>query len=630
INAAHPFGLRLWKPALYTKTRTIDAIAEDAIHAAPGPSLLTVSNVLWVFVFGAPLALLHLAVALLLAPFAIIGGACRGRGGCGALLPKLAMFLLWPFGSFVEFLPPPAPFPSDTTPLLSDDELPCTSPPPPLSPTLGSTPSLSTGRSPLLIRLIILATLAPVQLAVSGICFWLIATIPMAKLTYTLLKHLLRHPQQLSVGRPSARARGKIILCTHYAAGSEFFRFTVDGINVCFVSLLLFVVVTFADYFIVGHAPSVFQTLGALLSVVPLSYLIGMAVASISSETGVGVGCAINATFGSAIEILLYIFAILEGKQKVVQGAMIGSLLAGLLALPGVSMFTSGLKWKEIAINHKSAGVSSTMLLFATIATFTPTVFHTIYGGEQMRCAGECEAGEAACTCRMAALPIAEDPTYARATLPLSQVCAASLVLVYALGLWFTLRTHARRIYGGVRDDASSIASHEDDTADVGGDGHGAPTWSLAKSGLVLLVCTVAYSGIAEILVSCVDLILSSVHMSERVLGITLFAVMPCVVEFYNAIAFARSGNIALSLELGSAYALQATMLQIPAIVLFSAVAGPRGSFALVFPLMDVYATLTAVLLLSYTCVEGKATYLRGGILLALYGVFVSVYLFEP
>jgi Ca2+:H+ antiporter len=38
-----------------------------------------------------------------------------------------------------------------------------------------------------------------------------------------------------------------------------------------------------------------------------------------------------------------------------------------------------------------------------------------------------------------------------------------------------------------------------------------------------------------------------------------------------NAISFAMNGNIALSMEIGSAYALQVLLLQIPALVFYSA-----------------------------------------------------------
>lgn len=104
--------------------------------------------------------------------------------------------------------------------------------------------------------------------------------------------------------------------------------------------------------------------------------------------------------------------------------------------------------------------------------------------------------------------------------------------------------------------------------------GHDAPNWSRTKSVVVLLTATVAYAIIAEILVSTVDAVLENIDIDEKFLGITLFSLVPNTTEFLNAISFAMNGNIALSMEIGSAYALQVCLLQIPALVLFSAVYG--------------------------------------------------------
>lgn len=85
-----------------------------------------------------------------------------------------------------------------------------------------------------------------------------------------------------------------------------------------------------------------------------------------------------------------------------------------------------------------------------------------------------------------------------------------------------------------------------------------------------------------------VDVILKGSGIDEKFLGITLFALVPNTTEFMNAISFAMNGNIALrlvfkilsvpyltyfasSMEIGSAYALQVCLLQIPAMVAFSA-----------------------------------------------------------
>ncbi|EEY19398.1 calcium permease [Verticillium alfalfae VaMs.102] len=75
---------------------------------------------------------------------------------------------------------------------------------------------------------------------------------------------------------------------------------------------------------------------------------------------------------------------------------------------------------------------------------------------------------------------------------------------------------------------------------------------------------TVLYAIVAEILVDTVDVVLEGFAIDEKFLGITLFALVPNTTEFLNAISFAMNGNIALSMEIGSAYALQVCLLQFP------------------------------------------------------------------
>lgn len=62
--------------------------------------------------------------------------------------------------------------------------------------------------------------------------------------------------------------------------------------------------------------------------------------------------------------------------------------------------------------------------------------------------------------------------------------------------------------------------------------GHDAPNWSRFKSAIILLGATVLYAVIAEILVNTVDVVLESVDVDEKFLGITLFALVPNTTEF--------------------------------------------------------------------------------------------------
>jgi Ca2+:H+ antiporter len=161
--------------------------------------------------------------------------------------------------------------------------------------------------------------------------------------------------------------------------------------------------------------------------------------------------------------------------------------------------------------------------------------------------------------------------------------------------------------------------------------GHDAPNWSRTKSYIILLTATLAYAAVAEVLVNTVDVVLKNFDIDEKFLGITLFALVPNTTEFLNGISFAMNGNIALSMEIGSAYALQVCLLQIPTLVLYSAVIGRYidvddlvdHTFSLIFPQWDMVTVILCVFLLSYLVNEGKSNYFKGSILVMTYLVVV-------
>lgn len=667
---------------------------------------------------------------------------------------------------------------------------------------------------------------------------------------------------------PLSVRRSKILLCTYRAIGAQYYKYTVGGVNILFVNTLPFVGFTIVDFFFlkpyverhhihlgflawVSSQSVIFFC--ALGSVIPLSYFIGMAVASISAQSSIGMGAVINATFGSIIEIILYAIALTQKKARLVEGSIIGSILAGVLLMPGLSMCSGATRRKEQRFNARSAGVTSTMLIMAIIGILTPTLFYQIYGTFQLTCTG-CPARpqpgqDWACKrCFYEHVPPATDRFYQENVKGLMYTCTVILVLSYGIGLWFSLRTHASQIWqkpqpapvqaavnqlatgsapavgphaqasvpmtadphqlatvptplsvpsaqrasiykkllpvsviqqllplastagsshrgasvpglasaagvesgsattsstGTVRlrnmlDDAEQSAyeppplqlpdsfsqedyvkamaltatafqtaiqqhqqeeeqqqqaqvppstsnaatqqqraqsaantgsrvsnhpgsgsqhqtaaprSHFDNVAlprgvsvvetehDGSGGGHDAPSWSRGVSLTVLLSCTVLYAIIAEILVDVVDVVLDGSGIDEKFLGVTLFALVPNTTEFMNAMSFAINGNIALSMEIGSAYALQVCLIQIPAMVAWSAYynAGDSGdsglihrSFTLIFPRWDVIAIVFSVFLLTYTYIEARSNYYRGSICILSYLVLVAGFYFAP
>lgn len=440
INQTHPFGIRIWKPALYKKSRSVQRTAEGDIHSSPGGrvnNVLFMVNLLWTIFFGWWLALAALlgAIACFLCVFSP-DGANYGRVFLG-----LARYLFYPFGSFVRLdsdehyaeedegegrsiseyeqwqsgdLEYGRLFfgPQSSRSLVGRRRNSVDSEYSEHDSLLGRTGSRSFrgGQSSRtkrrlfgrgrwsLGRVVFFAffyfLIGPLMLLVSLVCWLLVFWIPMARVMDILVDHLRRHPLALSFhsddsfSRLPASPTSSILLCTYRAAGLRYWKYTVDGTNIFLINLLSVVVFVIFDHFVLGEVlglksgiahPGVVFTL-ALISIIPLAYFIGQAVASISAQSSMGLGAAINAFFSTIVEVYLYCVALSEGKAQLVEGSIIGSIFAGILFLPGLSMCFGAIKRKTQRFNVKSAGVTSTMLLFAVIAAFGPTLFYQIYG----------------------------------------------------------------------------------------------------------------------------------------------------------------------------------------------------------------------------------------------------------
>ncbi|KAJ6620775.1 hypothetical protein B0H10DRAFT_2020571 [Mycena sp. CBHHK59/15] len=883
INVEHPFGLPIWKPALYKKSRSVTRYADEALHSVPSSQAerhLLPGNIFWVLAFGWWLALVCMILSALLhiyvegeldedyneyeedddeeaaagARGSVNEGTIRGPPSEGTvrgvplsetstIMPQHVQSVSWN----------PVEVPEEHTSLLQRMNA---APPPSKSygaTTLSAASSdtsigaaKATPASDLLGRVCFwfafVCIIAPLMLFVCLLCWGLVVTIPMAKLNWALVQHIFSQPttlrfcaappavvissppipasedaqggsapaapqfavkhQRLAEGQAApGAAASTVLLCTYRATGSQYYKYTVGGVNILFVNLVPVVFFVIFDGFVLlrlvvereeagAHVPRALALVASrglifflsLLSVIPLSYFIGMAVASISAQSSIGMGAVINATFGSIIEIILYSLMLKESKGHLVEGSIVGSLLAGVLLMPGMSMCSSALRRKEQKFNAKSAGVTSMMLIMAIIGTIAPTLFYQTYGNFQLICTG-CPKGPQTdnapwiCdSCYYKHPDPVDDPFYQSTVKSLMYFCAAILVFSYLIGLWFSLRTHASQIWqnpqqllyplelpvhnrplslyhrivpptpgtqrapplhrkpstasrhsrsqtpvshthaqppeprqsptvarrvsyapagaaaagpgfspvlesvdhalkgAGIQpmtlpdtmttDDftravavatvsalrhqqaqqvphspararTSGGAAAESEAGGAHG-GHDAPSWSRTTSASVLLICTALYAGIAELLVDVVDVILDGSGIDEKFLGVTLFALVPNTTEFMNAISFALNGNIALSMEIGSAYALQVCLLQIPAMVAFSAWYNPEKmgevatTFTLIFPRWDVVVIILSMFLMTYTYIEAKSNYHRGSILILSYLVLTAGFYFAP
>ncbi|SCU84231.1 LADA_0D00584g1_1 [Lachancea dasiensis] len=673
INETHPFGIRIWKPALYKKNRSVQKAAEEDIHETKYKKIswkVHLANNVWAATVGL-FFLIFLSVAGVIV--FILGLFTPNCAEYALVMFRLGRYLFWPFGKIVLMV-------SDQQYLHEDQDegIPAQQfygwatnhsnrlyfhrPSQSGRESYGATGGINApgdrqlrlfgrgewtlGRLSFYITFYIVVQ--PAVLLISFLTWLAVFTIPMSNILWDLMYHCRRHPLALEFKTLTHSVNGmrdkNVLLCTFRSAGSHYYKYTVDGTNVIVMNLGAVVAFTILQFYVFQkHIFQISESLIfclCLLSIIPLAFYIGQAVASISAQTSMGVGAVINAFFSTVVEVFLYCVALQQEKGLLVEGSMIGSILGAVLLLPGLSMCGGALKRKTQRYNPASAGVSSAMLIFSMIVIFVPSIIYQIYGGFLVECP---QQQDDPTRCYYRQPPLKFDRLYSFVIKPMSLFCALILFMAYIIGLWFTLRTHAAAIWQTPEkppgpNNNSQLGFIPDEEENEGG--HDGPNWSRKKSTIILLAATVLYAIIAEILVDCVDNVLQQFpSLDPKFLGLTVFALVPNSTEFLNAISFAMHGNVALSMEIGSAYALQVCLLQIPALVVFSilyTINLPNDTvvirdqmFSLIFPRWDLLACMVSVFLFTYLYAEGKSNYFKGSILILLYSVVVLGFYFQ-
>jgi Ca2+/Na+ antiporter len=92
----------------------------------------------------------------------------------------------------------------------------------------------------------------------------------------------------------------------------------------------------------------------------------------VAEHTNGTIGALLNATFGNAPELLIATAALRSGFYRVVQLAMLGSMLTNLLLVFGMSCLVGGIRWQVQEIRITSGNVSVGMLLLSVTGSLLP------------------------------------------------------------------------------------------------------------------------------------------------------------------------------------------------------------------------------------------------------------------
>ena len=342
------------------------------------------------------------------------------------------------------------------------------------------------------------------------------------------------------------------------------------------------------------HAGAVVTFFASALGVIPTAALMGRATEELAARSGPGIGGLLNVTFGNAPELIIALFALGKGLHEVVKASLIGSILGNVLLVMGAAMLVGGLSGHRAhgvqKFGQTAASVQSTMLLLATAALIMPGVFALVQG---------------------VSLPLPGDERigYGSDLEHLSFAVACVLILSYAAGLLFSLRTHARLF--NPHEEESSI--------------EGRGSWSTRRSVLALAISGALVGVLSEILVGSIEETSHSIGLSEFFIGAIVVAIVGNAAEHWVAVLVAYKNKMSLAVNIAIGSSAQVALFVAPVLVLVSFVLGP-APMPLVFNGLELAGLAIAAIIANQVTQEGESTWYEGLQLLLVYVVLALAF----
>src|SRR3984893_17552925 len=347
--------------------------------------------------------------------------------------------------------------------------------------------------------------------------------------------------------------------------------------------LLALVPVVLSVQFLTPEAHTLLFLL-SVASIVPLAALLSRTTESVASKTGDMIGGLLNATLGNLTELLIALTALRAGQYILVKASIVGAIITNVLFMLGASFLLGGFKYHVQEYNRSAARLQAGLLFLATIAMLIPSLL------------AEADAPSA-------------NPAF---TQSLSVGLSILLIITYALGLLFSLKTHRELFASAAHGEA------------------GEPEWPLRLALATLAAVTLLVALVSEVFVESVQQAAVALGITPAFVGVIIVALVGGAAEMVSAFSAARKNKLDLRVGIARGSAVQIALFVAPVLVLFSYLIGPapmdlqfwRGAVA-----MMLIASVTATFVTS----TRRSAWFIGALTMTVYVIFaITLYLLPP
>jgi Ca2+:H+ antiporter len=311
------------------------------------------------------------------------------------------------------------------------------------------------------------------------------------------------------------------------------------------------------------------------LALAVLAALVGRSVDQVADRLGSGATGVVQSALGNLPELFVCIFALRDHLVKVVEAAIIGSILGNILLVLGLAFLVGGLKNGRQAFDGNRARTLIALMILAVAAMLVPSLASYVH------------------------TPAAQHEH------ALSDIASVILLLVFAVSIPSSLQ----------RGEGESAAPEPEEGS--------SPRWPAPVAFSALATTGVLAALVSDWFVSALSPALTTLHISQAFAGLVIVAIAGNAVENVVGIQLAHRNrpDHALSVILNSP--LQIALVLAPLLVLLSPVIG-GATFTLVFPPLLVTTVVASVLAVSFVIIDGESDWLEGSALIGLYAVVAA------
>jgi len=363
--------------------------------------------------------------------------------------------------------------------------------------------------------------------------------------------------------------------------------------------LLVFVPLSFVSHYC--DLDAVWRFSFSFLAIMPLAKLLGVATDQLSLKLGQTLSGLLNASFGNAVEIIVGVVALLNDELRIVQTAMLGSILSNLLLVLGCSFFAGGLKFKESNFRVTAAQNASSLMMLACLTLVIPAAYSMSQKfGNNPDGFDPSRVFAALNDPKNGQMLSGVDLQHRDGLLIISRGTAIILLFVYVAYLVFQLRTHAYLFKAEECQEEQEISE-----------------MNVPAAGSALVFATVFVSFCADFLVASIEETANTYNIPKPFIGLILLPFASNAAEQVTSVWMATKNKMEITIGICMGSSIQAATFVIPLLVIMGWIT--QHELTLYFANFETIILFVSVMMVNLLIQDGKSNYMEGLMLVTLY-----------